>query len=141
MRTIVVDTNVFTSALISANGASRQVLRLCLEKKCFPVMGEKLFTEFEDLLGRPTACERSPLTSIERDELFDAFMCVCRWVEVFFLWRPNLPDEGDNHVVELAVAGDAHAIVTHNVRDFLRGELCFPDIEVLTPAQFLRKPR
>jgi hypothetical protein len=34
-----------------------------------------------------------------------------------FLWRPNLPDEADNHVIELAVAGGASAVVTNNVRD------------------------
>jgi hypothetical protein len=30
-------------------------------------------------------------------------------------WRPNLRDEGDNHLVELAIAGGAEAIVTYNV--------------------------
>ena len=39
--------------------------------------------------------------------MFDGFLSVCRWVEVFFAWRPNLPDEADNHLVELAVAGNA----------------------------------
>ena len=29
------------------------------------------------------------------------------WVRVYYLWRPNLPDEADNHLVELAVAGNA----------------------------------
>ena len=55
---------------------------------------------------------------------------------MFFLWRPNLPDEGDNHVLELAVAGSAGAVVTYNVGDF-RGELQFPTIQAVTPAQFL----
>jgi len=27
-----------------------------------------------------------------------------RWVSVYFGWRPNLPDEGDNHLFELALA-------------------------------------
>ncbi len=40
-----------------------------------------------------------------------------RWVSVYFGWRPNLPDEGDNHLFELALAGNAAAIITHNVRD------------------------
>ena len=30
-------------------------------------------------------------------------MSRCRWVEVFYAWRPNLPDEADNHLIELAV--------------------------------------
>lgn len=51
----------------------------------------------------------------------------------------NLPDEADNHLVELAVAGGAVAIVTHNVRDLSAGELHFEGIETLKPAAFLAK--
>ncbi len=67
----------------------------------------------------------------------DAFLSVCRWIEVFFAWRPNLPDEADNHLVELAVAGNASAIVTRNTRDLVRGELRFPSLQVLTPERCL----
>jgi hypothetical protein len=57
---------------------------------------------------------------------------------VLFRWRPNLADESDNHLVELAVAGGATAIVTNNVRDLRSGELVFPDIGIMTPAEFLK---
>lgn len=60
-----------------------------------------------------------------------------RWVAVHFGWRPNLPDEADNHLIERAVAANASAIVTHNVRDVARGELIWKDLRVLTPAQCL----
>lgn len=55
----------------------------------------------------------------------------------YFGWRPNLRDEGDNHLIELAVAGNARAIVTHNVRDLRHGELSWKNLRVLTPAQCL----
>ena len=45
--------------------------------------------------------------------------------------------EGDNHLIELAVAGSASAIVTNNVKDLRSGELLFPSIRVLTPADLL----
>ena len=138
---VVVDTSIHVSALIGRTGASRQVLRLCLERRCQPVMGEKLFTEFEDVMHRPTVVQASPLTTGEREKLVDAFLSVCTWVPVFYLWRPNLPDEGDNHVVELAVAAGAAAIVTQNVRDFRRGELRFPGLAVLTAAEFVTRLR
>jgi len=69
--------------------------------------------------------------------MFDGFLSVCRWVEVFFAWRPSLPDEADNRLVELAVAGNAMAIVTRNTRDLARGELRFPSLKILTPSPAL----
>lgn len=100
-------------------------------------MGLKLFMEYLDIFERPGLFDSSPATLAERTELFHGFLSVCRWVSIYFLWRPNLPDEGDNHVLELAIAGAAGTLITHNVADF-RGELKFPSPRVLTPAQFLQ---
>ena len=137
---VVVDTSVFVSALRSADGASRQVLRLALEGRIEPVMGQKLFLEFLDLFERPGVFDECPVPAEDRLALFEGFLSTCRWCEVFFLWRPNLPDEGDNHVVELAVAAGAGTVVTHNVGDF-RGELRFPGVEVLRPTELLKSMR
>ena len=100
-------------------------------------MGEKLLIEFEDVLGRTELFRTSPLTAKEREDLLDAFLSVSEWVPIYFLWRPNLPDEGDNHLIELAVAGMAAALVTQNVRDLRRGELRFPQLRIETPAEFM----
>ena len=104
-------------------------------------MGLNLFLEYEDVLGREKLFERCPLSAEERDRLFAALAHVSEWSRVYFLWRPNLPDEADNHLLELAVAGRADIIVTQNVRDFQRGELYFPHIRVLRPAKFLNEMR
>jgi predicted nucleic acid-binding protein len=69
--------------------------------------------------------------------VLDGFLKRCHWVEVFYAWRPNLPDEADNHLIELAVAAQADAIVTRNLRDVAHGELKFPSLRVLTPEQCL----
>jgi putative PIN family toxin of toxin-antitoxin system len=134
---VVLDTNVFVAALRSRGGASRTVFRLCLKRRCQPLMGQQLFTEFEDVLGRTELFRASMLTAREREELLDAFLRVCEWVPIFFLWRPNLPDGGDNHLVELAVAGMAAELVTQNVRDLRQGELRFPHLRIETPAEFM----
>jgi predicted nucleic acid-binding protein len=123
------------AALLSRDGQNRRIIRACLENRIQPVMGQTLFLEYEDLLGRDDLYRRSPLSSVERQQLFDAFLSVCSWVHVYYGWRPNLGDEGDTHVVELAVAAGVSAIITNNVADFRRGELKFPEIRVLTPAE------
>jgi len=50
-----------------------------------------------------------------------------------------LPDEADNHLIELAVAGGAEAVVTKNVKDFSRGELRFARLAILTPGQLIEE--
>lgn len=137
MATVVLDTNVLVAALLRSGGTGRAVLRACLRGQYQPVLGPALLAEYEDVLGRSELFADSVLSAKERDEVFDGLMNRCRWVEVFYAWRPNLPDEGDNHLIELAVAAQADAIVTHNLRDVARGELKFPMLRVLTPDQCL----
>ena len=90
-------------------------------------------------MGRRQLCRKSLLSHIERQDLFAAFLSVCEWVQVYFSWRPNLIDEADNHLVELAIAGGATMIVTNNVRDFRSAELRFPEVRILTPHQLARE--
>jgi uncharacterized protein len=134
---IVVDTNVFIGAILSPAGENRQVLRACLLGKARPLMGAALFHEYEDLLGRSVLLAKSPLKPRDRENLFAAFLSVAEWIKVYFLWRPNLPDEADNHLIELALAGAAQTIVTDNLNDLQQGELRFSDLKIQSPRQFL----
>jgi hypothetical protein len=81
------------------------------------------------------SCRALPAWPCERNEVFDGILNRCRWVEVFYAWRPNFPDVADNHLIELAVAAQADAIVMQNLRDASRGELKFPSLRVLAPEQ------
>ncbi len=137
MPTLVLDTNILVSALLRGGGAARWVLRACLTAHYQPVLGPALLAEYEDVLGRADLFRDSVLSASDRSEVFDGFLNRCRWVEVFYAWRPNLPDEADNHLIELAVAAQADAIVTRNLRDVTRGELKFPLLRVLAPEQCL----
>lgn len=139
---IIVDTNVFVGACLGAGaGASNEVIARCLRGEATPLMGTALLAEYEDVLGRDELFERSRLDADERDELLDIFLSRCTWTRIYYGWRPNVPDEGDNHLIELAVAGGARAIVTRNLRDLSRMELRFPTLRLLTPEDFLRDIR
>ena len=139
MADLVIDTNVLVGALLRGGGASRRVLRACLSGPYQALMDAALFTEYEDVLAREALWQKALVPADEREAVFDALVSRSRWVEVFFAWRPNLPDEADNHLVELAVAGNALAIVTRNTRDLTRGELLFPGLRILTPEQCLKE--
>ena len=135
---LILDTNVLVSAFTSAEGASRQVLRRLLQSEAEALISVPLFAEYEAVLARAETQRRCPLSAREQTRLFDAFLNRTRLVEVYYRWRPNLRDEGDNHVMELAVAAGAAPIVTLNGRDFRGGELRFPGIVVQTPAAWLK---
>jgi predicted nucleic acid-binding protein len=134
---VVIDTNILVSALQRGGSTVRTLLRGCLTGAYQPLIGAALYSEYLDVCGRTELFVGSKLIMSEREEVLDAFFSACHWIEIYFLWRPNLSDEADNHLLELAVAGGAAAIITRNIRDFRRAELQFPQIEILTPEVFL----
>lgn len=138
MITAVIDTNVFISALMKADTAPRTLLRRCLLGQVKPLIGNALYSEYEDIMARKHVFATSAVTADEREVLFDAFVSRCQWVNIYYRWRPNLQDEADNHLMELAVAGNAQWLITGNTRDFRQHELQFPDIRIATVTEFLQ---
>jgi putative PIN family toxin of toxin-antitoxin system len=135
---IVVDTSVFISALISSKGSSREIIRRYLKGEYQPLMGNALFSEYESIIHRSETIAKCPLTTEEISVLLASFMSVSQWVYIYYLWRPNLKDKADNHLIELAVAANAQIIATRNVKDFQNAELLFPNLSILTPEEIIR---
>ena len=135
---VVIDTNVWISALISKEGTSRDIIRQALEERISPQISTTLFLEYETVMKREKIQTLCSLSIEEQEELFQAFLSTCKWNEIFYLWRPNLKDVGDDFLVELAVASNSKVIITDNIKDIEFGELHF-DIEVLTPKKFLER--
>jgi len=135
---MVIDTSVFISALIGKRGASREVIRRCLTGKYLPLISNPLFQEYEDVSSRKRIKETCPLGTREIRDLLNAYYSVCRWVPIYYLWRPNLKDEGDNFLIELALAGNSQIIVTNNVKDLEAAELKFDGLRIISPQQVLR---
>lgn len=133
------DTNILVSAILSPDGAAREVLRRCLNGNVQPLISNALFLEYEDVLSRQHLFAAAPIESSEREALLDALLGVCQWINITFLWRPNLPDEADNHLIELAVAGNSRWIVTGNAKDVAAGELVFDSFRVITPGEWLKE--
>ncbi|MBD2151786.1 putative toxin-antitoxin system toxin component, PIN family [Pseudanabaena sp. FACHB-1277] len=135
---IVIDTSVLISALLGSNGASRELIRCCLEGKYQPLMGNTLFLEYESVVFREEIRTKCILTETEILTLLESLMHVSLWIDVYYLWRPNLRDESDNHLIELAIAGNAQIIATKNVNDFLNSDLIFPNLSILKPEQIIK---
>ena len=135
---IVVDTNILINVLIGdRDSASRMLFRKCFHGEYQPLMSNDLFSEYCDVINREKIVQLCPLDLETKTKLLSAFMSVCQWVKVYYLWRPNLIDEADNHLIELAIAGNASKIVTRNLKDFQRSQLKFPQLKFQTPEQLL----
>jgi predicted nucleic acid-binding protein len=50
-----------------------------------------------------------------------------------------LRDEDDNHLIDLAVAGNTGIVVTNNLRDFDGTDLRFDQIRIISPGDFLKE--
>ena len=101
------------------------------------MMSTALFLEYEDVHKRPRIAKLCPLDAGEVSELLNAFYSVCSWVPIHYLWRPNLKDENDNFLIELAVASNAQFIVTNNTRDLNGAELVFKGLQIVKPEDLL----
>ncbi len=135
---ITLDTNIIYQALKSSSGASFYILQQVRERRIQIALSVPLFEEYEDVLKR----EKS-LDDLELDvEDIDKFLRFIAWVgkpyKSYFLFRPNLKDEKDNMVVELAIASQCDYLVTSNVKDFDNAELTFDQLRIVTPAEFVK---
>ena len=132
---IVLDTNVFISALRSRNGASFQVLQLVGTGRFDLVLSVPLFLEYEDVAKRQSRTLGLRHSAI--DDILDYLCSVGELREIFFLWRPYLKDPLDDMVLEAAVEAGCEFIVTHNIKDF-SGVGRF-GLKAIRPGAFLRE--
>ena len=137
---VIIDTNTIINVLLSPSksSASFKIIELCLVGKLVSQVSAALFAEYLDVTSREQIVNKSVYTRQEINQILDGFLHMCKWVKISFLWRPNLRDEGDNHLIDLAIASNADVIITYNLKDLMSGELHF-DWQLMTPDQFLRE--
>jgi putative PIN family toxin of toxin-antitoxin system len=140
LNRVVLDTSVLVAGLRSQLGASNALLQLVAERHVTPLVTTALFLAYEEVLERP---EHRLATGMSKDDVagfLAAFASAAEPVDVHFLWRPQLADPDDELVLEAAVNGQAKALITHNIRDFLPAAERFR-LEVITPGAFLKRIR
>jgi len=132
---IVIDTNVFVSALRSRRGASFELLSLIGVWEFEVAISVPLILEYESAAKR--ILDSLPLSEEDLEAILDYICSVATHRKIHYLWRPQLKDPGDEMVLELAVESGSEFIVTYNEADF-KGADRF-GIRVVTPGAFLRE--
>ena len=130
----VIDTNVLIAALRSSSGASYQIL-LAADRGDFQMaLSVPLLVEYDDVSSRPEMGITIPASAV--DAIIRRLAMLAHKQQIYFLWRPILPDPKDDMVLEVAIAAGATHIVTFNRKD-LRLASQF-GITVIPPADFIR---
>ncbi len=132
---IVIDTNVFVSALRSRRGASYRLLTLVGSGEFEIAVSVPLVLEYESAAKRILAS--LPLSESDLGDILDYICSVASRRKIHYLWRPQLSDPGDEMVLELAVESGSDFIVTYNKGDF-QGTDRF-GIRVVTPKEVLEE--
>jgi len=136
-RAIILDTNVLYAGLYSAAGASYQLLRLIERGHIIPVLSTALLFEYEEVLTRNKKILKLSDRAVE--DVLNGLCSRGKCQNIHFLWRPQLSDPKDDHVLELSVAAGGVDVVTHNTKDFARATPF--GMRIITPAELLRELR
>ena len=139
MRTVR-DTSVLITALRSSSGAAAEAVRLALRGELTALMDLKLACEYRDVALRPEQLQVSGKSQAETAASLDALEAIAEPVYVALQHRPLSPDPNDDMVLDVAINGNADAIVTNNTKHFRNAAERF-HLDVLTPAELLSKFR
>lgn len=135
---IVIDTNVLIAGLRSRDGASFQILERIPSGKIKFILSVALFVEYEAVLKRAEFRKETGLLIKDIDAILDMLASKCIKTNIYYLWRPQLRDPGDDMILEAAISGSADAIVTFNQKDFVCGVDKF-GLKLLQPGEFYHK--
>lgn len=103
-----------------------------------PLMDLKLGLEYRDVALRPEHLMASALNRREILELIEALEAFAEPVEVVLKTRPLSSDPNDDMILDLAINGQAEALVTYNRKHFVGAGKRY-GILVLSPAELLQK--
>ena len=134
---VVIDTNVFISAIIGKFGYPYKIINeLVLTGEIVICLSPQILKEYEEVSGRERFEKKFPGFSERAKKLIEALKDIAVTVE------PNevitfIADEPDNRILEAAVASGAHAIVTGNTSDFDFEE--FRNVKIKSPKDFFEE--
>lgn len=135
---VTIDTSVLFQGLYSNIGASNKILRLLGEGKIQFALSVPVFMEYCDVLKRHTTIEKTGLSTAQINAILDFIAFTGLEHRISFLYRPNLTDESDNKLIELALASQSLYLITANKKHFTATtELDLFGVEVVTPAEFI----
>jgi len=131
------DTNVLVSGLARYEGSATYAVVRTMGKGWDLAITPAVFLEDEDVLHRDAIRRLTGLSTHEVKQVLDYIAQAGLQTCIYYAWRPNLVDEGDDKFVDCAVAAGADYLITGNVRHYRNPELGPFGFRVVTPREFL----
>jgi len=135
---ITLDTNIIYQALRSKSGASYFILQRVRNREIQIALSVPLFVEYQDVLSRKKTLDDLGLESEDIAKFLRFIAYIAKTYDIYYLFRPNLKDEKDNMIIELAIVSQSRYLVTSNTRDFQNSELMFDQLNVVAPSEFVK---
>jgi putative PIN family toxin of toxin-antitoxin system len=131
---VVLDTNILVSGIWNPHGAPGQIVDLLLNGAFILIYDDRIMSEYEDVLSRPKfhfpkETVRVLLDTIQaQGERLTSQPCAV-----------SLTDPDDRPFLEVALSGQADALVTDNEKHFPHP--IRPTAKVMSPTRFLELRR
>ena len=126
------------AALRSSKGASAEIVRHVLAGEITILMDSKLSYEYESVALRTQHLHATGRSRSETVTLLETLYDLAEPVFVAYRYRPLSPDSDDDMLLELAINGQAEALVSFNIRHFEEPLRAF-GIETCRPGELLTK--
>ena len=135
---LTIDTNVIFSALYSNKGASYSIITKVIDEKIKLAISPQIYFEYYDVLMREENLKILNLATKDVEDFLDLIALLSQKHSIYYLLRPNLPDENDNIFIECAFASNSDYLVTSNIKDFRQSELKGFRFKVVTPKELYK---
>jgi len=135
MLKIVLDANVFVSALINPRGKPAQILNYVVENKVRLFTSPSIIEELERVLSYPKLVKRHGLEKRELKKFVSDLLSILSLIEGKKAIEVIAEDPADNNYLSCAVDAKADFIVSGDIHLLNLRE--YEGIQIITPAQFL----
>ena len=128
---VVLDTNVYISALIFPGGVCDQIFRYAHTKRFDTFVSPDILTELKNVLTR-----KFKISEDEAVEIVDRVVAVAKLTYPRFRVAEIDTPDADNRILECAMEAHVNFIVTGDKKHILPLKR-FKDTRIISPSQFL----
>jgi len=136
MIRIVLDTNLFVSALLKPDSSPDKIITMVREEKVLLLISDAICNEITRVLFYPKIRKRLAASDGELQDFVNLLRTVAILTPGMLTLPPLVTDPGDTKYLECAVEGRADYIVSgdHHLTDLF----IYQGIRVVTPAEFIQ---